>query len=228
MESHHLETAPVPVVAALRSGDDEQLVVGARDGDLAAFGELVGRHGQRVYRLVLGITGNDADAEDALQEAFIKAYQHIRELQGASKFGWWLMRIATNEGLEILRKRRSDRSLEEWEATEEGAFQPRSLRPWEANPEQRYSQTQIRELVEKEIRNLPSKYRVAVILRDLEQLSTEEAAVALGLNRATLKTRLLRGRQMLRAALAPHFGRKALPANVPEQPGAPGHEGGHV
>ncbi|OLC53020.1 MAG: hypothetical protein AUH92_06730 [Acidobacteria bacterium 13_1_40CM_4_69_4] len=196
--------------AALRRDEDVPLVAQAQSGDLEAFETLVLRHGRRVYRVLLGITGDHADAEDGAQNTFLKAYQHIREFEGASKFSSWLTRIAANEGLEILRRRKTRRkeSLDEWLAEHEDTFLPRNHRPWQKNPEQLVSEAQVRELVEKEIMKLPAKYRVAVMLRDLEQLSTEEAATALGLKEATLKTRLLRGRLMLREALAQLFGRR--------------------
>jgi RNA polymerase sigma-70 factor, ECF subfamily len=171
---------------------------------------LVQRHGRRVYRMLLGITGNEADAEDGMQNSFVRAWQHLREFHGDSKFSSWLMRIAMNEGLEILRRRRSKgrQALVAWDAVDEQKFDPRNKRPWEEDPERQYSRTEMREIVEKEIMKLPAKYRVAVMLRDLEGLDTQEAAAALGLNVATLKTRLLRGRLMLREALAPYFRKK--------------------
>jgi len=212
------DAAPVPVEAALRPDPDAPLVARAKDGDVAAFETLVESHGRRVYRMILGIAGNEADTEDGVQNTFLKAYQKIGEFQGHSKFSSWLLRIAMNEGLEVLRRRRSkfNKNLDEWDAADEETFHPRSVRPWDENPEQRYSQAEVRALVEQEIMKLPAKYRVVVMLRDLDQLNTEEAANALGLNVATLKTRLLRGRLMLREALAPHFRQgsqaKAAPA----------------
>jgi len=193
--------------AVLRSDPDTPDVKRAQAGDLAAFEALVKRHGRRVYRMLLGIAGNEADAEDGMQNAFVKAWQHLGEFHGDSKFSSWLMRIAMNEGLEILRRRRSKsrKALVEWDAEDEERFRPRSVRPWEEDPESQYSRAEMREIVEKEIMKLPAKYRVAVMLRDLEGLDTQEAAAALGLNVATLKTRLLRGRLMLREALAPYF-----------------------
>jgi len=208
-ESH--DAAPVPVEAVLRPDPDARELARAQAGDLAAFEALVNRHGRRVYRMLLGITGNEADAEDGMQNAFLKAWQHLGEFHGDSKFSSWLMRIAMNEGLEILRRRRSKgkKALVEWDAEDEERFRPKSVRPWEEDPERQYSRAEIREIVEKEIMKLPAKYRVAVMLRDLEGLDTQEAAAALGLNVATLKTRLLRGRLMLREALAPYFRLKA-------------------
>jgi RNA polymerase sigma-70 factor, ECF subfamily len=220
MDSLPLDAAPVPVEAALRPDADAPLVARAQAGDVEAFEQLVDRHGRRVYRMILGITGDESDAEDGVQNTFLKAYQSIGGFQGNAKFSSWLLRIAMNEGLEVLRRRRSkfNRSLDEWDAVDEETFRPRSRQPWQANPEQQVEQTQVRELVEKEIMKLPAKYRVVVMLRDMEQLNTEEAAAALGLNVATLKTRLLRGRLMLREALAPYFRQ--------EKPGVAGGPGG--
>ncbi len=208
MEVPPTEAAPAPAEAAVRRDEDAALVARAQCGDIEAFEALVLRHVRRAYRVLLGITGNHADAEDGVQNTFLKAYQHIREFEGAAKFSSWLTRIAANEGLEILRRRKTRRreSLDDWLSEHEETFQPRNHQPWQKNPEQLTADAQVRALVEKEIMKLPAKYRVAVMLRDLEQLSTEEAATALGLNEATLKTRLLRGRLMLREALAPHFG----------------------
>jgi RNA polymerase sigma-70 factor (ECF subfamily) len=223
MESLPLNTAPVPVEAVLRPDDDAPFVARAQSGDMAAFEVLVERHGRRVYRMILGITGNESDAEDGVQNTFLKAYQNVGEFQGNSKFSSWLLRIAMNEGLEVLRRRRSkfNQNLDEWDAGDEETFRPRSVRPWEENPERQYTQAETRAIVEREIMKLPAKYRVVVMLRDLEQLNTQEAAAALGLNVATLKTRLLRGRLLLREALAPHFrqGKPGIRAPVEQEGG---------
>ena len=225
MESLPLDAAPVPVEAALRPDPDAPLVARAKSGDMVAFERLVELHGRRVYRMILGITGNESDTEDGVQNTFLKAYQKIGEFQGNSKFSSWLLRIAMNEGLEVLRRRRSkfNQKLDEWDAADEETFHPKSVRPWDENPEEMYSQAEVRELVEREIMKLPAKYRVVVMLRDLDQLNTEEAATALGLNVATLKTRLLRGRLMLREALAPHF-RQRSPGRPAPAAGEKGHD----
>jgi len=184
---------------------DLLLIARVQGGDLGAFEGLIRRHGGRVYRMVLGITRNAEDAEDGMQSAFLKAFEHIGEFQGASKFSTWLTRIAINEGLLLLRRRKGLTSLDDSEPAETEEFRPREVRAWDDNPEQLYSRVQMRELVERELMKLPAKYRTAVMLRDIEQLSTEEAAAALDLEIPTLKSRLLRGRLMLREALAPYF-----------------------
>jgi RNA polymerase sigma-70 factor (ECF subfamily) len=135
----------------------------------------------------------------------LKAYLHLADFQGASRFSTWLLRIAINEGLERLRRRKQTVSIEDDQSDENEHFRPREFRDWRDNPEEKYTKTELRELVEREVMKLPFKYRVVVMLRDLEEQSTEETANALDLEISTVKTRLLRGRLMLREALAPFF-----------------------
>ena len=194
--------------SAPEADEDVSLVSQVQSGDTDAFEGLVRRHQGRVYRTLIGITGNREDAEDGTQNTFLKAFQHIGEFQAAAKFSTWLTRIAINEGLQHLRKRKSLESLDEPETDSDQEFRPRQVRAWEDSPEQAYSKAELRELVERELMKLPLKYRTVIMLRDLEELSTEEAGAALGLTAPALKTRLLRGRLMLREALAPHFMRK--------------------
>lgn len=187
------------------TGDsDADLVAGAKRGDRASFEALVRGHHRRLYRILLCITGNTADAEDATQTAFLKAFQHLRDFEGRARFGTWLTRIAINEGLECVRTRRPMESLSPEEEDGEH-FRPRLVLAWADDPEQLYQREELRAVVERAVASLPMRYRMAVLLRDLEQLSTAEAAVALGLGIPTLKTHVLRGRLMLREALAPHF-----------------------
>ena len=184
---------------------DASLVERVQGGDTEAYAELVKRHEKRVYRTLMGITGVREDAEDGAQNAFLKAYLHLNDFQGASRFSTWLLRIAINEGLERLRRRKQTISIDEEVEGEEESYKPREFRDWRDNPEQVYTKDELRSLVEKEVMKLPVKYRVVVMLRDLEEQSTEETATALGLEISTVKTRLLRGRLMLREALAPYF-----------------------
>ena len=195
---------PVPPPWAGREDADASLVARVRDGDLNAFEELVRRHSSRVYRLLIGILGNNEDAEDCTQNVFLKAFRQLGTFQGAAKFSTWLTRIAINEGVQRLRGRKKLESLDD-SGPEEEAFRPRQVQAWDDDPERWYAQKQMRELIEQELLKLPLKYRVVVMLRDIEQLSTEEAATALGLGIANLKSRLGRGRLMLREALAPYF-----------------------
>jgi len=185
--------------------EDGSLVERARTGDREAFEALVRKHHQKIYRTLLGITGNQEDAEDLTQVTFLKAYEHLGNFQGAAKFSTWLTRIAINEGLQRLRGRKPMESLDDTGDDEDEEFRPRQIRAWTESPEQAFSRNELRSLVEQELMRLPEKYRVVVMLRDLEELSTEQTAQALGLGIAVVKTRLLRARLMLRERLAPRF-----------------------
>lgn len=185
------EDADVPVVERVQNGD--------RD----AFEDLVRRHSRRVFSTLAGILGSTDDARDATQEVFLKAFENISKFEGRSKFSTWLISVAINTGTDLLRQRRSSESLDEV-ADDEG-FRPRQIQSWAENPEQLLAASERTDLVREAVLRLPPKYRTAVLLRDINQLSTDEAAAALGLSIPALKARLLRGRLMLRESLAPHF-----------------------
>jgi len=184
---------------------DAEAVARVQNGDSDAFEVLVTRHSRRVYRTLLGILGSREEARDAMQDTFVKAFHHLGEFQGRSKFSTWLVSIASNTGLQRLRDRRPMESLDEDFSEADESFRPRQIRAWTEDPEQLYSRTETRALVEEGVMKLPAKYRVVLMLRDIEQLSIEEVAVALGLGIPALKSRHLRGRLMLREALTPHF-----------------------
>ncbi len=184
---------------------DADLVTQAQGGKLAAFEELVRRHTQLIYRTLMAMLGNAADAQDGLQDTLLSAFEHIGGFQGRSKFSTWLVSIARNTALQRLRARKNVESLDERDCEEEGDFRPRQVRSWRDNPEQSHSKSEIRQLVEAGILQLPAKYRTVVVLRDIEQFSTDEVARELGLSVPAVKTRLLRGRLMLREWLSPHF-----------------------
>jgi len=171
--------------------DDYALVAEAKAGSYEAFEELVNRYENKIYRLGLNITGNSEDAEDVLQEAFLKAFQHLPEFRADSRFYTWLVRIAVNEGLMKLRKRRTDRSVPmEDETGEEGEIIPRELADWKPNPEQLYAQAQIETILRNAAQTLPPAYRTVFLLRDVEDLSTAETASVLNLSEGTVKARL--------------------------------------
>ena len=140
-----------------------------------------------------------------MQDTLLNAFKHIDGFQGRSKFSTWLVSIARNTALLRLRSGKVFESLDEGERNDEGDFRPRQVRAWQDNPEQCYSKSEIRQLVETGILALPATFRVVVVLRDIEQLSTDEVARQLGLSVPAVKTRLLRGRLMLREWLSPHF-----------------------
>jgi len=191
--------------------EDADLVSRTRSGDLDAFDQLVRRHQQRIYRTLVAITRNPDEAEDGLQNVFLSAYQHLGNFQGNSRFLTWLTRIAINEGTGRLRTRRETETLGET-SEDDVPFRPRDVTAWHANPEDLYSLSELRHKLEQALLKLPTKYRVPVMLRDLEQCTAEETAEVLEITVAALKSRLLRGRLMLREALAPMMGRRA--ANV--------------
>ena len=189
---------------------DLEIVARVKAGDTDAFEELVRRHGRRVYRSLIGILGDPTEAEDALQDCFLKAFQHLPEFEGRARFSTWLVRIAINTGVQRLRGRKDFETLDD----EGEDFKPKRIQAWEENPEESYSREELRQLVEKEVMKLPSKYRLALVLRDLEELSTVEAANALGLTVPGLKARVLRGRLMLRESLVTYFAKTSAGVKV--------------
>jgi RNA polymerase sigma-70 factor (ECF subfamily) len=169
-------------------------------GDHRCFETLVRRHERRVFRVALAVLGNIEDAEDAMQETFIKAFRYLQQFRGESRFTTWLTRIAVNEALQKRQARKVSDSFDE--SHEEGEKPlPRRFEPWTANPEQLYGKQELRRLVEAAIQALPPIYREALVLRDVEEMSAEETAEALGIKVPALKSRLLRARLMLRESL---------------------------
>jgi RNA polymerase sigma-70 factor, ECF subfamily len=193
---------------------DARLVANVQSGGLEAFEDLVRRHSRRVYRTLVGILGASTDAQDAMQDAFLKAFEHISEFQGRSKFSTWLLTIARNTALQRLREQENVESLDEDGRVREEEFHPRQVSAWQDDPEELYSKAERRELVEKGVMRLPAKYRVVVMLHDIEELSTEEAAQSLGLSVPALKARLFRGRLMLREWLSAYFTERARVRNL--------------
>src|SRR5271157_4325158 len=179
--------------------DETSLVHAAKAGDISAFEELVKRYDRNVFRVAQHITQNREDAEDVVQDAFLKAYQNLANFQEQSKFYTWLVRIAVNEALMRLRRRRPERmvSLDEDIKTEEDSM-PREVADWAPNPEQLYTQGELKEILGKTIQGLPPSFRTVFVLRDVEGLSTEETADALDLSIPAVKSRLLRARLQLR------------------------------
>jgi RNA polymerase sigma-70 factor (ECF subfamily) len=182
------------------------LVERARAGELAAFDQLVRQYERQVFRIAQHITQNREDAQDVVQDAFFKAYQKLEQFQGNSKFYTWLVRIAVNEALMRLRKRRTAKtvSMDEDVQTEDGSL-PRDFADWTPNPEQQYKQAELKEILQKTIQGLPPGFRTVFTLRDVEGLSTEETAEALNLSIPAVKSRLLRARLQLRERLSRYF-----------------------
>ncbi|HEY5164045.1 MAG TPA: sigma-70 family RNA polymerase sigma factor [Terriglobales bacterium] len=186
--------------------DEMTLVRAAKAGDVSAFEQLVRQYDRNVFRIAQHITQNREDAEDVVQDAFLKAYENLKNFQEQSKFYTWLVRIAVNEALMRLRRRRPERmvSLDEEIQIGEDSM-PREVADWTPNPEQLYSQAELREILTRTIQGLPSSFRTVFVLRDVEGLSTEETAEALGLSIPAVKSRLLRARLQLRERLNKYF-----------------------
>jgi RNA polymerase sigma-70 factor (ECF subfamily) len=197
------ETSPQTVETT-----ESALVTAAKAGDYDAFEQLVNRYEHKIYRLGLNITGNPEDAEDVLQETFLKAFENLARFREDSRFYTWIVRIGVNQALMKLRKRRTDKSVSLDDPIEEnGEVIPRDFADWGPNPEQLLGRTETREIMEKAIQNLPVSFRTVFQLRDVEGLSTEETAEMLGLTISAVKARLFRARLRLREELAKFFKR---------------------
>jgi RNA polymerase sigma-70 factor, ECF subfamily len=200
---------PVSSTTIASAFDEADLVAKAKAGDADAFTDLVNQYERRVFRMAKQITQNDEDAEDVLQETFLKAYSHLDGFQGNSKFYTWLVRIAVNEALMKLRKRRSDKTVPLDEPIDTGEdVVAREVAVWEDNPEQRYSREEMADILNEAVQSLKPAYRTVFVLRDIEEMSIEETAEALGLSISAVKSRLLRARLQLREKLTRQFKRK--------------------
>jgi RNA polymerase sigma-70 factor (ECF subfamily) len=190
--------------------DDELAILTlARQGDTRAFSELMRKYEGKIFRLAQHITQNREDAEDVLQETFLKAYEHLDQFKGDSKFYTWVVRIAVNQALMKLRKRKTDRSVSLDEGIDTGEdIVVREIAAWDENPEQKYSREELGEILDSAVQSLAPPYRTVFVLRDIEELSTEETAEALELSIPAVKSRLLRARLQLREKLTRFFKRK--------------------
>jgi RNA polymerase sigma-70 factor (ECF subfamily) len=181
--------------------DDLLLVDRVLAGDRRAFETLVRVHERRVFRVTLAILGNAEDAEEAMQDTFVKAYRHIDQFRRESRFTTWLTRIAVNEALQKRQARKNTVSLDEVSEAEVKLLPHRSQQ-WHEDPEKLYGKQEVRMMVEDAIRSLPPIYRETFVVRDVEGLRAEEAAEILGLTLPAIKSRLLRARLLMREALA--------------------------
>ena len=178
-------------------------------GDKHAFTLLVETHSDNIYRLALKMLGDEQDAEDVLQETFIKAFKNIRGFEGRSKVSTWLYRIAVNESLMLLRKRKGvtvdiDQEFE----TDEGELMPRQITDWCCVPEKELMSGETRQVIDQAIQTLSDANRAAFLLRDVEGLSTQDAAEVLNISESALKLRLMRARMALREILTGYFADK--------------------
>jgi RNA polymerase sigma-70 factor (ECF subfamily) len=184
---------------------DMPLVEGAAAGDIAAFEEIVRRYDCKLLRIAHQVTRNLEDAQEAVQETFLKVYQKIHQFHGNSKFSTWLIRIALNESLMKVRKRRHDQEVPFELEDENGDHLPLDVVDWSPNPEQLYSGTELHDILRKALGGLLPALRVTFILRDIEGLSIKETAAILQLEESAVKARLFRARLQLREKLSNYF-----------------------
>jgi RNA polymerase sigma-70 factor, ECF subfamily len=187
--------------------NEATLVAEAQAGKTEAFTTLVRQYDRYIYRLALNITGNPQDAEDVLQESLLKAYTKLGQFHGESRFYTWLVRIAVNEALMKLRKRAFEKSvsLDDPIESDDRSTMPREIEDWADNPEQRYAKVELGQILNDVVAKLEPQFRTVFALRDIENLSTEETAEAMGLSIPAVKSRLLRARLRVRDLLSPYF-----------------------
>lgn len=198
------------MTSATPSRDEGQMLAAVLAGDQQMFHELIRPYERTVYMVALGMLKDESEAEDASQEAFLKAYCALAKFRSESKFSTWLISIAINEARSRLRKKKSARteSLDAgWEGAESGddfiSVSPALLTDWREIPSEALERSEVRGLLTTAVTELPPIYREIFVLRDVEELSVNEAAAALGISVALVKVRLHRARMMLQKKLAP-------------------------
>ena len=185
---------------------EQQLLRRVREGEHEFFYELIQPYERRVYAATFAILRNLADAEDAAQEALLKALKHIRQFRAEAKFSTWLIQIAVNEARMRRRKEHADKTEPIDNPGEQENYTPRDFADWREIPSEVLERKEVREKLKGALASLGQIYREVFVLRDIQQLSIEETSKALGISAAAVKTRLLRARLMLRDLLAPGLG----------------------
>jgi RNA polymerase sigma-70 factor (ECF subfamily) len=195
--------------------DDLDLVHASKKGDVAAFEQLVNRYDRKLLRVAQSVTHNREDSQDAVQEAFLKAYQNLGQFREDSQFSTWLIRITVNQSLRKLRKQRSVTELSLDEGFQgDGDMLPMEVTDWAPNPEQLYWASELRHLLTLTLEAVRPPLRAVFVLRDIEGLSIGQTAVVLGLSQAAVKARLWRARLHLREGLNKYFKKKGNSAPV--------------
>ena len=181
-----------------------------RVGDRREFARLVDAYSGLLYRLALKMLGNATDAEDALQNTFLKAFQHMDQFEGRSSLSTWLYRIASNEALMQLRKQRPETTFSDMSAEDEEDqnYDPVQITDWPSLPEEELLSAEAHTALDRAIEHLPEKLRIVFVLRDIEDLSIQETSQVLGLSETAVKTRLLRARLRLREELSNYYGER--------------------
>jgi RNA polymerase sigma-70 factor, ECF subfamily len=198
-------------MAAITSPRDEgQMIASIIAGDSQLFHELIRPYERKVYVMALSFLRNEADAEDAVQEAFLKAFRNLASFRGEAKFGTWLISITLNEARNRIRRRDAIKteSLDET-PDEDGHTSPALLRDWKEIPSEALERKEVSHLLQQAVTGLPLIYREVFLVRDVEGLSINETAETLGISIASVKVRLHRARMMLQNKLAPQLKRVA-------------------
>ena len=196
----------IPAALTETASDDLALVRACKNGDYAAFEEIVRRYDRKLFRIAQYLMHNREDAEDAVQEAFLKAFRHLDQFREEAKFSTWLTRIAMNQCLMMLRKRRATKevSIDGDSESDEGNL-PMEIADWAPNPEDLYQARELLEILRKTLQELGPGLRVVFVLKDIEGLSLEQTAEALGLSVTAVKARSFRARLRLRERLSRYF-----------------------
>lgn len=184
--------------------DDRDLAARIAARDSAAFEALMRRYNTRMFRAARAILRDDAEAEDAVQDAYLDAYRHIEDFRGSAQLGTWLVRIGINHALMRLRKQKRHPVVVSF-SSEPSAGEPAAMDPEDSSAESPSAatlRTEVRRILERRVDELPVVFRTVFILRDVEEMSVEETSQALNIPAATVRTRLFRARALLRAALA--------------------------
>lgn len=186
--------------------EEEQLIASILAGNTQEFHRLIRPYERTVYVMALTLLKNESDAEDASQEAFLKAFRNLKNFRSESKFSTWLISITLNEARSRLRRKNAVpmESLDE-PVDEQGHVSPALLRDWREIPSEAVERMEIRQLLQQAVADIPLIYRETFVLRDMEELSVNETAVALGISVASVKVRLHRARMMLQKRLAPQL-----------------------
>ncbi len=204
-----MKTARSQTAEQLDALDESRLVALARTGDAAVFRVIMTRNNQRLYRVARGIVGDDAEAEDVVQEAYVRAFEGLDSFRGDSALSTWLTRIVINEALGRKRKRRPMIDIATLdmpgEQKETRVLMFPGLRA-DSNPETDASRAEIRRMLERAVDGLPEAFRIVFIMREVEQMSVEETATHLQIKPETVKTRLHRAKRLLREALRERLG----------------------
>ncbi len=195
--------------AKIEGWTDEEVVARVRGGETALYEILMRRYNQRLYRAAVAILKDEAEAEDVIQDAYVRAYQNLHQFEGRAPFAAWLLRIAVNEALGRLRTRQRNQPFEEVNENGEISMNIVEAAP---DPEQSASRAELGHLLEEAVLRLPEAYRAVVMLRDVEELSTAETAEALDLTEENVKIRLYRGHAMMRDMLFERVGADAKSA----------------